>query len=441
MELDGLSLWEKILEKLKEKVPEQTFKTWFSPTKGLSFSEDILFVEVPNPFFIDWLEEHYINILSDIAVSLLKRKMKISFKANTSEAMRPEPVLKDIVAFPSPRTNLRERYTFENYVVGKCNHFAQAASLAVAKAPAKTYNPLFIYGGVGLGKTHLMHAIGNYSQSLYRDSRAFYIPAEKFMNEMIYAIKNQETLEFKNKYRSLDMLLIDDIHFLADKVSLQEEIFHTFNALYGAQKQVVVTSDKPPREIPALEERLISRFQWGLVVDIQPPDLETRIAILKKKSELDGINVPEDVIFYIANNIRTNIRELEGSLVRLLALSSLTNTEINLTTAKEMLNSIIGSRKNQINLKNILKTVADFFDVSEESLVGKRRTASVVLPRQVGMYILRELTSLSLKEIGSKFGGRDHTTVLHAYDKIGTLIKEDREFSNNIDKIIRKLTS
>lgn len=441
MELDGLSLWEKILEKLKEKVPEQTFKTWFSPTKGLNFSEDTLFVEVPNPFFIDWLEEHYINILSDIAVSLLKRKMKISFKANTSEAMRPEPVLKDIVAFPSPRTNLRERYTFENYVVGKCNHFAQAASLAVAKAPAKTYNPLFIYGGVGLGKTHLMHAIGNYSQSLYRDSRAFYIPAEKFMNEMIYAIKNQETLEFKNKYRSLDMLLIDDIHFLADKVSLQEEIFHTFNALYGAQKQVVVTSDKPPREIPALEERLISRFQWGLVVDIQPPDLETRIAILKKKSELDGINVPEDVIFYIANNIRTNIRELEGSLVRLLALSSLTNTEINLTTAKEMLNSIIGSRKNQINLKNILKTVADFFDVSEESLVGKRRTASVVLPRQVGMYILRELTSLSLKEIGSKFGGRDHTTVLHAYDKIGTLIKEDREFSNNIDKIIRKLTS
>ncbi len=441
MELDGLSLWEKILEKLKEKVPEQTFKTWFSPTKGLSFSEDTLFVEVPNPFFIDWLEEHYINILSDIAVSLLKRKMKISFKANTSEAMRPEPVLKDIVAFPSPRTNLRERYTFENYVVGKCNQFAQAASLAVAKAPAKTYNPLFIYGGVGLGKTHLMHAIGNYSQSLYRDSRAFYIPAEKFMNEMIYAIKNQETLEFKNKYRSLDMLLIDDIHFLADKVSLQEEIFHTFNALYGAQKQVVVTSDKPPREIPALEERLISRFQWGLVVDIQPPDLETRIAILKKKSELDGINVPEDVIFYIANNIRTNIRELEGSLVRLLALSSLTNTEINLTTAKEMLNSIIGSRKNQINLKNILKTVADFFDVSEESLVGKRRTASVVLPRQIGMYILRELTSLSLKEIGSKFGGRDHTTVLHAYDKIGTLIKEDREFSNNIDKIIRKLTS
>jgi len=441
MELDGLSLWEKILEKLKEKIPEQTFKTWFSPTKGLSFTGDTLFVEVPNPFFIDWLEEHYINILSDIAVSLLKRKMKISFKANTSEAMRPEPVLKDIVAFPSPRTNLRERYTFENYVVGKCNHFAQAASLAVAKAPAKTYNPLFIYGGVGLGKTHLMHAIGNYSQSLYRDSRAFYIPAEKFMNEMIYAIKNQETLEFKNKYRSLDMLLIDDIHFLADKVSLQEEIFHTFNALYGAQKQVVVTSDKPPREIPALEERLISRFQWGLVVDIQPPDLETRIAILKKKSEMDGINVPEDVIFYIANNIRTNIRELEGSLVRLLALSSLTNTEINLTTAKEMLNSIIGSRKNQINLKNILKTVADFFDVSEESLVGKRRTASVVLPRQIGMYILRELTSLSLKEIGSKFGGRDHTTVLHAYDKIGTLIKEDREFSNNIDKIIRKLTS
>ena len=372
MELNGLSLWEKILEKLKEKVPEQTFKTWFSPTKGLNFSEDTLFVEVPNPFFIDWLEEHYINILSDIAVSLLKRKMKISFKANTSEAMRPEPVLKDIVAFPSPRTNLRERYTFENYVVGKCNQFAQAASLAVAKAPAKTYNPLFIYGGVGLGKTHLMHAIGNYSQSLYRDSRAFYIPAEKFMNEMIYAIKNQETLEFKNKYRSLDMLLIDDIHFLADKVSLQEEIFHTFNALYGAQKQVVVTSDKPPREIPALEERLISRFQWGLVVDIQPPDLETRIAILKKKSELDGINVPEDVIFYIANNIRTNIRELEGSLVRLLALSSLTNTEINLTTAKEMLSSIIGSRKNQINLKNILKMVADFFDVSEESLVVVR---------------------------------------------------------------------
>ncbi len=441
MELNGLSLWETIQERLKEKIPEQTFKTWFSPTKGISFKDNILFVEVPNPFFIDWLEEHYIEILQEAALSVLNRKVKISFMTNTTKPVNPEPVLKEIVTFPSPRSNLRERYTFDNFVVGKCNQFAQAASLAVAKAPAKTYNPLFIYGGVGLGKTHLMHAVGNYSQSLYRNSRVFYIPSEKFMNEMVYAIKNQETLEFKNKYRSLDMLLIDDIHFLGDKVSLQEEIFHTFNALYGAQKQIIVTSDKPPREIPSLEERLISRFQWGLVVDIQAPDLETRIAILNKKSEMDGINVPEDVIFYIANNIRTNIRELEGSLVRLLAISSLTNTEINLTTAKEMLDSIIGSKRNQINMNSILRTVADFFDVSEESLIGKRRTASVVLPRQVGMYILRELTSLSLKEIGTKFGGRDHTTVLHAYDKISKMIKEDKDFSNKIDKIIRKLIS
>jgi chromosomal replication initiator protein len=438
---NGLRLWGQILDKLKEKIPKQTFETWFSPAKGVGFSGDTLIVEVPNPFFIDWLEEHYMDLLHDAAYDILNRRIKISFKAIATESVRAEPTLKEIISYPSPRTNLRERYTFDNFVVGKCNQFAQAASFAVAKAPAKTYNPLFIYGGVGLGKTHLMHAIGNYSFSLYNGLKIFYIPAEKFMNEMVFAIKNQETLEFKNKYRSLDMLLIDDIHFLGDKESLQEEIFHTFNELYGAQKQIVVTSDRPPREIPSLEERLISRFQWGLVVDIQAPELETRIAILKKKAELDGINVPEDVIFYIANNIRTNIRELEGSLVRLLALASLTNTEINLSTAKEMLDSIIGSKKNHIGFQSILRTVADYFDVSEESLVGKRRTASVAFPRQVAMYIARELTSLSLKEIGGKFGGRDHTTVLHAYDKITKLIKEDGELSSKVDRIIRKLTT
>lgn len=433
--------WSKVLDRIKEKIPPQTYETWFSPTKAVRFTENTLFVEVPNPFFIDWLEEHYYKLINSIAKDVIGDKVTVSFQPNNSNTKRTDSILKETVTYPSPVSNLRKRYTFDNYVVGKCNQFAQAASLAVAKAPAKTYNPLFIYGGVGLGKTHLMHAVGNYSHSLYRDSRVFYIPAEKFMNEMVFAIKNQETLEFKNKYRSLDMLLIDDIHFLGDKESLQEEIFHTFNALYGAQKQIVVTSDRPPREIPSLEERLISRFQWGLVVDIQPPDLETRIAILKKKSELDGINIPEDVIFYIANNIRSNIRELEGSLVRLLALSSLTNTEINLATAKEMLESILGTKKDSIKLGNILRTVADFFDVSEESLVGKRRTASVALPRQVAMYIYRELSSLSLKEIGAKFGGRDHTTVLHAYDKISKMIKEDRVFSKKIDKILRKLTS
>jgi chromosomal replication initiator protein len=435
------NLWSKILDKVRSKIPQQTFETWFSPAKGMKFSGDTLMVEVPNPFFIDWLEEHYIDLLNDAAYDILNRRIKISFKASAAESVRSEPTLKEIISYPSPRTNLRERYTFDNFIVGKCNQFAQAASIAVAKAPAKTYNPLFIYGGVGLGKTHLMHAIGNYSFSLYNGLKIFYIPAEKFMNEMVFAIKNQETLEFKNKYRSLDMLLIDDIHFLGDKESLQEEIFHTFNELYGAQKQIVVTSDRPPREIPSLEERLVSRFQWGLVVDIQAPELETRIAILKKKSEMDGINVPEDVIFYIANNIRTNIRELEGSLVRLLALASLTNTEINLSTAKDMLDSIIGSKKNQISFQSILRTVADYFDVSEESLVGKRRTASVALPRQVAMYIVRELTSFSLKEIGGKFGGRDHTTVLHAYDKISKMIKHDTEFSGKVDRIIRKLTT
>lgn len=436
-----VSLWEQIIEKLKESIPEQTYKTWFAPAQAIEFKNDILVIEVPNPFFIDWLEEHYIGVLNDAAFTILKRRIKITFKAQTLESVHPEVALKEIISYPTPRTNLRAKYTFENFVVGKSNQFAQAASLAVAKVPAKTYNPLFIYGGVGLGKTHLMHAIGNYAFSENNRMRIFYTSAEKFMNEMIYAIKNQETLEFKNRYRNLDMLLIDDIHFLHDKVSLQEEIFHTFNDLYDAQKQIVVTSDNPPREIPALEERLISRFQWGLVVDIQAPELETRIAILKKKSEMDGVVVPEDVIFYIANNIRTNIRELEGSLIRLLALASLTNSEINLDAAKDMLASMIGTKRKQINLPSILRIVADFFDASEESLVGKRRTASVALPRQVAMYIIRELTALSLKEIGAKFGGRDHTTVLHAYDKISRLMKEDKEFSNKVDRIIRKLTT
>ncbi len=441
MEEAKKTVWDNILTRIKEKVPEQTFSTWFSPTSCIELTDSTIIIEVPNPFFIDWLGEHYLNLLNETAKSVLKKNIQVSFKSRDGETIQEKATLREVVSFPTARTNLQDIYTFDSYVVGKCNHFAQAASLAVAKAPAKTYNPLFIYGGVGLGKTHLMHAVGNYTLSLYKNSRIFYIPAEKFMNEMVFAIKNQETLEFKNKYRNLDMLLIDDIHFLGDKESLQEEIFHTFNALYGAHKQIIVTSDRPPREIPSLEERLISRFQWGLVVDIQPPDLETRIAILNKKSEMDGILVPEEVIFYIASNIRTNIRELEGSLVRLLALSSLTKTEINLSTAKEMLSSIIVSKKDTLNIKKVLRVIADFFDVSEESLTGKRRTASVALPRQVGMYILRELSSFSLKEIGARFGGRDHTTVLHAYDKICRMIREDNEFSNKIDKIIRKLTT
>ncbi len=399
---------------------------------------NVLTVDVPNSFFVEWLEEHYSPAIRELVNQEAGDDIVLRFHALNLREEREE---KDGWAPVNPvnESQLHERYTFETFVVGAGNQLAHAAALAVANSPARAYNPLFIYGGVGLGKTHLCQAIGNSVIGKHLYHKVYYTPAEEFMNEMIFAIQNEQTVSFKDKYRRKDVLLIDDIHFLAGKEGLQEEIFHTFNSLYDAGKQVVVTSDRPPKEIPTLQERLISRFQWGLVADIQPPDLETRIAILRKKADRDGLELSDDVFFYIADRVRSNIRELEGCLIRLLAYSSLTGSEIDLNSTREVLRDIVSEKRESVTVEGIQKVVADFFDLSEEVIRGKRRTASVALPRQIAMYLSREHTKLSLKEIGSKFGGKDHSTIIHACDKIRRMVRSDPGFQKKIEKIVHTI--
>lgn len=333
-------------------------------------------------------------------------------------------------------SSLNSKYVFDTFVIGAGNRFAHAASLAVAEAPAKAYNPLFIYGGVGLGKTHLMHAIGNYVLEHNPKARVLYISSEKFTNEFINAIRDNRSESFRNKYRNIDILLIDDIQFLAGKESTQEEFFHTFNALHDEQKQIVISSDRPPKEIPTLEDRLRSRFEWGLITDIQPPDLETRIAILKKKAKAENLDIPNEAIVYIANQIDTNIRELEGALIRVVAYSSLINQDITVHLAAEALKDIIPSnRPKVITIQDIMQTVGEFYGMRPEDFKARKRTKAVAFPRQIAMYLSRELTDFSLPKIGEAFGGRDHTTVIHAHEKIASMLKSDPE----LNKIIRTL--
>ncbi len=438
MNREAPHIWQRVLGLLKGKVDPQSYKTWFEPTRASSLDGNVLTVEVPNSFFVEWLEEHYSPAIKKLVDQEAGGDVVLKFRAlNRREEREERSHLAPI--HPVNESQLHERYTFDSFVVGASNQLAHAAALAVAHSPARAYNPLFIYGGVGLGKTHLCQAIGNSVRGKYSYLRVYYTPAEEFMNEMIFAIQNDQTVSFKEKYRKKDVLLIDDIHFLSGKEGLQEEIFHTFNSLYDAGKQVVVTSDRPPREIPTLQERLISRFQWGLVADIQAPDLETRIAILKKKAERDGLKLSDDVFFYIADRVRSNIRELEGCLIRLLAYSSLTGSEIGLNSAREVLRDIVRDKREKLTVEFIQKVVADFFDLSEEVIRGKRRTASVALPRQIAMYLSREHTRLSLKEIGLKFGGKDHSTIIHACEKIRRIIRTDPEFQKRIEKIVHTL--
>ena len=338
------------------------------------------------------------------------------------------------------RAQLNPKYTFDTFVIGNSNRFAHAAALAVAEAPAQAYNPLFIYGGVGLGKTHLMHAIGHYILNQNPHSKVVYVSSEKFTNELINSIRDDRNNEFREKYRNVDVLLIDDIQFIAGKESTQEEFFHTFNALHEANKQIIISSDRPPKEIPTLEDRLRSRFEWGLISDIQPPDLETRIAILKKKAKMENLNIPDDVMLYIATKIQSNIRELEGALIRIVAYSSLTNKEVTVELAEEALKDIISDTKpRKITVDLIKEVVAKEFNVKIEDFNSKKRTRAIAYPRQIAMYLTRELTDLSLPKIGDEFGGRDHTTVIHAYDKIANDIKESEDFKNRVDNLIKDI--
>jgi chromosomal replication initiator protein len=433
------ALWEQSQVKIKERIGSQSFDTWIKPVTALAVGEDSLTLKVPNHFFVEWLGQHYLNIIKEVVKDIFHRPLSVILVPPLGETSTVQPLKSERTEFIPVQTvnesGLRERYIFDTFVIGKSNEFAYATAFATAQDPGKLYNPLFIYGGVGLGKTHLMQAIGHFIKRKKPKAKVLYIPAENLMNDMIHAIQNRKMLEFKNRYRSLDILLLDDVQFLSEKSGIQEEIFHTFNSLYDSRKQIVLTSDRPPKDISHLEERLVSRFQSGLVADIQTPDLETRAAILKKKAELDGLSIPNDVIYFIADSVKSNIRELEGSLIRVVAFSSVSDKELTVDFARDVLKNIISQKTRTISIELIQKTVANYYSIPEETLKSKKRIKKIVVPRQLAMYLCRELTSASLNDIGNRFGGKDHTTVLHAISKIKDIVLSGGELAIQAERI------
>ncbi|MCD6362765.1 MAG: chromosomal replication initiator protein DnaA [Synergistetes bacterium] len=438
-------LWEKSLKKLKEVISKPSFESWVRSLKPVALSEEELILKAPNKFTVDQIKRRFLktieNIASEIAGKNLTIRLTIPKEENQSlSARESEPPYPERVQLDYRYYGLNPKYVFETFVVGKCNKLAHAAALAVAESPGRTYNPLFIYGGVGLGKTHLMHAIAHYVLKKNPYTKVVYVSSEKFTNELINAIRDDRTNDFRKKYRGVDLLLIDDIQFLSGKEGTQEEFFHTFNTLYEANKQIVISSDRPPKEIPDLEDRLISRFEWGLLADIQPPDYETRVAILKKKMELENVELPEDVVVFIAENFTSNIRELEGALIKLVAHFSLhTDEEITVSKAAEILKDILPSKRGEISVDEIKETVAAEFNISIADLLSDKRAQEIALPRQVAMYLSRELTNLSLQQISKAFRKKDHTTVLHAHKKISQIMKKNPDLRKRIEKIRGRL--
>jgi chromosomal replication initiator protein len=435
-------MWSRVKELLKSELNEQAYTTWIGPTSIAASSDDVVTLTVPNKFFQEWLLEHYATLISSAIKTVFGKEMRLEFVFDEA----PQNTLrKDIkvalTKFEKEATvakldglGLNPKNTFEGFVVGPGNRFAHAAAVAVSESPAKSYNPLFIYGGVGLGKTHLLHAIGHHIALHHPHLKTLYIASEKFTNQLINAIQTRTTNRFRQMYRTVDILLIDDIHFIAGKESTQEEFFHTFNTLYDDHKQILISSDRPPKDIPGLEERLVSRFGWGLVTDIQPPDLETRIAILRKKAERETISVPDDVMFFVADKIKSNIRELEGALIRVVAYSKLVGKEVDLFLVKEILKDMV-SEERKITIESIQKNVASFYTIKLSDMRSKKRSKAVAYPRQIAMYLARELTNFSLPEIGNYFGGRDHTTIIHACNKIGGEVKTNRDVRRVLDKL------
>ncbi len=436
------AFWEKTLELIKVELSPVSFNTWLKTLRPVQLDKGVFFLSAPNKFNKEILEARYSTLIESAMNQLSDEALKIEFILSGSESQSKEDI--DIFSNPSSSfsksSNLNPKYVFDTFVIGNSNQFAHAASLAVAESPAKAYNPLFIYGGVGLGKTHLMHAIGHFIKNKNSDSEVVYVTSEMFTNELINSIKDDKNVLFRNKYRNIDVLLIDDIQFIAGKERTQEEFFHTFNALHEANKQIIISSDRPPKEIPTLEDRLKSRFEWGLITDIQAPDFETRVAILRKKSETEKIKVSDDILNFIASKIRSNIRELEGALTRVCAFSSLTNREISPELANEALKDIFStSRTKEITISLIKDVVGRHYGIKKDDFESKRRNRSVSFPRQVAMYISRELTDLSLPKIGEQYGGRDHTTVIHAYNKISTTIVSNNEEKIKIQRIIKEI--
>jgi len=434
--------WTHILNALQTRLNNPSVETWLNSMKPVTFIDDSLIIEVTDKFSRDWLADRYGPVIKSILYDFLEQEMNVEFVLHHELSGRfINRNRKNSMSYADDSPyHLNTKYTFDNFVVGNSNRFAHAASLAVADSPSKSYNPLFLYGGVGLGKTHLMHAIGNHILSKGNLYRVLYISSEKFTNELINSIRDDKTLEFRNKYRSVDILLIDDIQFLAGKERTQEEFFHTFNTLYEANKQIIISSDRPPKDIPTLEDRLRSRFEWGLITDLQIPDFETRIAILRKKAQLEDLNVPEDILTYIAGRINSNIRELEGALIRTIAFASFNKQEITIELTETILKDVLPESKPlQITVPLIQQVVSDYFNLKPEDLKAKKRTRSISFPRQIAMYITREITDLSLPKIGELYGGRDHTTVIHAYERIHSEIQIDASLEANIKELINKI--
>lgn len=440
-------LWQDTLAKLENELSKPSFETWLSSTRLLNIEGDTLIIGVPNEFAKDWLESRYAPLIRSAVQTIFNQSMNLQFIIGSSPQVNYEDNLLTKSPVSSPNevaapTFLISKYTFDTFVIGNSNRFAHAAALAVAESPAKSYNPLFIYGGVGLGKTHLMHAIGNFVLERSPNTRVLYVSSEKFTNELIESIRDKNPVEFRNHYRNVDILLIDDIQFLAGKEGTQEEFFHTFNALYEANKQIIISSDRPPKEIPTLEDRLRSRFEWGLITDIQAPNLETRIAILRKKAKLENLQVSNDVMVYIADKIQSNIRELEGALIRVMAYASLSKSPITVEIAAEALKDIIPvNTPKQITIEMIQQAASEYFHLSLGEFKAKKRTRAIAFPRQIAMYLCRELTDYSLPKIGEEFGGRDHTTVIHAHEKISQARRIDPLLDKRIHEIIQKLQS
>lgn len=440
-------IWQDSLQLIKEELTEVSFNTWIKTLEPVKIINNNFYLIVQTDFYKDILINRYSSLIKNAILHITSVSYNIEFIIpGVDDILETENVdkkNKKITELDHLTTsNLNPKYTFDEFVIGNSNRFAHAASLAVAESPAKAYNPLFIYGGVGLGKTHLMHAIGHYVLENNKNANVVYVSSEKFTNELINSIKDDKNVEFRNRYRNVDVLLIDDIQFIAGKERTQEEFFHTFNALHEANKQIIISSDRPPKEIPTLEDRLRSRFEWGLTTDIQAPDFETRIAILRKKAEAEDYEVNNEVYDFIARKIKSNIRELEGALTRVTAYSSLTNKEISIELAEEALKDIISSAKpKQINIDMIKDVVSQHYNVQISDFESKRRTRNITYPRQIAMYLCRELTDLSLPKIGEGFGGRDHTTVIHAYDKISNEINASSDFKNTILYLKKSLTN
>ena len=428
----GVNLWHQALAQIQNELPSQAYETWFQPTRAVSSTEDTLVAEVPSPFFRDWLTSHYSELIARTLEAIAHSPVQIEYSISSKDSPvpvlpsgRPEPPdsgLAPVGVWP-PREPpapflLNSRYTFDQFVIGPSNRFAHAAAMAISESPAKVYNPLFIQGGVGLGKTHLMQAIGHRIREKFPKAKCLYLSSEHFTNQLISAIQNRSMASFRERFRSVDALLVDDIQFIGGKEATQEAFFHTFNALYDAHKQIVLSSDRPPKELHGVEERLVSRFEWGLVTDVQPPDLETRVAIVRKKAEVQGCQVPDPVTLFVAERVTANIRELEGALNRVIAYSVLTGRVISLSMAQEVLKGVVAETARAVTIEKIQKAVAGRFNVSPSDLKGKRRSKEISLPRQVAMALCRELTDASLPAIGMAFGGRDHATVLYACRKM-----------------------